>query len=312
MSLTEQQLIVRRSFLGGTDMAALAGVSRWATPLSVFEDKRPDLAPPKPDRQNAQMRTGTIMERYVADEFTTETGIKLRRRAKPVRCRDHSWEGGHLDRIADDPGWVYEGKWSISRKEWDSEDGPVIPRGYMVQIQWYLHVTGSPYGHLGVQLGYGEFRRYVVERDNPLIDTLVPLGDAFWHDHVIPGIPPEVDGSEDWGRRLRDLHPQDDGSEVVATAYQQGLLDALRYQQAQLAEAQTEVETTRQKVMTSMANATRLVSPIATVTWKTNKPTARLDWKAIATEVQIPQAVIDLHVTVTPGARPFRVDWSEE
>ena len=100
MSLTNDQLAVRRSFLGGTDMAALLGVSRWATPLSVFEDKRPDLAPPKEDRQNAQTRLGSILVGPIADMFTAETGIKLRRRSKPVRCRDHSWEGGHLDRIA--------------------------------------------------------------------------------------------------------------------------------------------------------------------------------------------------------------------
>jgi predicted phage-related endonuclease len=314
MSLTTAQLDVRRAFLGGTDMAALAGVSRWATPLSVFEDKRPDLAPEKPDRENAQMRLGSLLEPIVADLFTEETGIKLRRRSKPVRCRDHSWEGGHLDRTADDPGWVYEGKWSMGKKEWDSEAGPVIPRGYMVQCQWYLHVTGSPYGHLGVLLGYGEFRRYRFERDEPLIETLVELGDAFWHDHVIPGIPPEVDGSEDWGRRLRDMHPQDDGSEVVATAYQANLLDALRYQQSQLGEAQDEVNTTKQKLMESMADATRMQSPIATVTWKTNKPGFKVDWEAIARELAADSigGHIQLHGKSTNPARPFRVDWSEE
>ena len=36
----------------------------------------------------------------------------------------------------------------------------------------------------------------------------------------------------------------------------------------------------------------------------------RVDWKAVATE--IPAEVIDLHTIVTPGARPFRIDWTEE
>jgi predicted phage-related endonuclease len=312
MSLTEQQMAVRRSFLGGTDIAALVGVSQWATPLSVFEDKRPDLAAPKPDRQNATMRLGNLLEPVVADLFTAETGIKLRRRSKPVRCKDHPWEGGHLDRIADDPGWVYEGKWAMGKREWDSETGPVIPRGYMVQCQWYLHITGSPYGHLGVLLGYGEFRRYRFERDEPLIETLVQIGDAFWHDHVLPGIPPEVDGSEDWGRRLREMHPQDDGSEVVATAYQQGLLDALRHRQRVAEATAKEAEIARQRVMDSMADATRMVSPIATVTWKTNKPGSKVDWPAVVEEGGIAPALIALHTMPTKPARPFRIDWEEE
>lgn len=309
MSLTAEQLDLRRSFLGGTDMAALAGVSRWSTPLSVFEEKRPDLAAQKERQENATMRLGNLLEPVVADLFTAETGIKLRRRSRPVRCRDHSWEGGHLDRIADDAGWVYEGKWAMSKRDWDSESGPVVPKDYMVQVQWYLHVTGSPYAHLGVLLGYGEFRRYRIDRDEDLIGTLVAIGDAFWHDHVIPGIPPEVDGSEDWARRIRKMHPQDDGSEVVATAYQQNLLEALRYQRERLAEAQLEVDTTEQKIQESMAEATRLVAPQAVVSWKTNKPTVRVDWKAIG--ATLPPELIEAHTVTTPGARPFRVQFLE-
>ena len=78
-------LTARRSYIGGTDIAAITGVSPWASPLSVYLDK---TAPEQAERSdNLPMRRGLALERFIADEF--ELAHPRRRLLPPAPDRAH-------------------------------------------------------------------------------------------------------------------------------------------------------------------------------------------------------------------------------
>mgnify|MGYP003308094406 CR=1 FL=1 len=61
----------RRQGIGGSDVAAILGLSPWRTALDVYHDK---TGAEKPEAETENMRIGTALEQFVADRFTEETG----------------------------------------------------------------------------------------------------------------------------------------------------------------------------------------------------------------------------------------------
>lgn len=353
MSLTAAQLEERRAYLGGTDAAALAGVNPpgWSQPIDVYLDKH-GLAPER--RASTAMDVGSALEQLVAELATAATGMRWRRREKPVRHPEYPWMGGHLDRVA--AGYdltllgregqhfeqgleraLLECKTATSRKGWGEQGTTTVPLHYAVQVQHYLAVTGRPVAVLAVLLGYGDFRWYRLERDEAMIAMLVDLEAEWWRRHGPPnGVPPEPDGSESYGAHLRRLHSEDDGSEAVATPEQLAMLDEYRAANDELVAATVRREAAAQRLQRSMGSHTKLLAAGATVTWRQNKPTLRVQWEALALELVrqvrahstpewappatkkaqaelVRQVARDLDLaTEEPGARPFRVEFSDE
>lgn len=298
--LTPEQLLEHREFIGGTGAAALAGVNppNWSQPIDVYLEMTGQAPPRKP---STMMSMGHLMEPLVAALFTEATGIGLRRHTRAVRSRRYPWAGGHLDRFAAD-GSVFEAKWGMRADEWGPswrrderpgdeadvlwppDEGTRAPLRYVVQVQHYLAVTERGRAYLAVLLGYGDFRWYVVPRDEAMIATLMEIEERFMREHVVPRVPPEPDGSEGYTRHLRRLHPDDDGTEAVATPEQQAMAAQLRDLLREQAALARHVEVARQRLMTSMATTSKLVGPDFTITYRRNKPTTKVEWEALATE----------------------------
>lgn len=79
MSNTDRKawLAERKLGIGGSDVAAVLGVSPYRTPLSVYEDKTSELIDDKPISDSAYW--GTLLEDQVAREFSRRTGMKVQR-----------------------------------------------------------------------------------------------------------------------------------------------------------------------------------------------------------------------------------------
>ncbi len=342
MGLTEEQLLERQAYIGGTDAAALAGVNppNWAQPIDVYLDKTGQA---QPRATTGAMSMGNLLEPVVAQLFTQATGIRLRRPARPVRSRTYPWAGGHLDRWAED-GLPFEAKWSMRSDGWGpglpvgtadaptvipASDDPdfrqLVPAHYAIQVQHYMAVTGRPMAYLAALLGYGDFRWYAIHRDAAVIASLMELEERFWRDNVLAGVPPEPDGSEGYGRHLRRLYPTSTDDEVVATPEQQRLLDEIRLARSTAAAAAHSQTAFEQRLQASMGEHGRLVAPGATVTWRQTKPRLVVRWEDLA-ELQLRAAGADLPATrkavgeyirqmardygvasEEPGTRPFRV-----
>ena len=71
----EQFLLDRKLGIGGSDVAAIMGLSPWATALDIFRDKtNPELALDEP---NEDMQRGIRVEKYILQEYSERSEVQL-------------------------------------------------------------------------------------------------------------------------------------------------------------------------------------------------------------------------------------------
>ena len=66
----------RSKIIGGSDIAAVMGLSRWKTPLSLWAEKTGRVQNGLSNFEAAEI--GTELEEYVSRKFEKKTGIKLK------------------------------------------------------------------------------------------------------------------------------------------------------------------------------------------------------------------------------------------
>lgn len=202
----EEWLEARRGGIGGSDCAAIMGANAYASPLSVYADKIGDA----PDRgTNEAMRQGNDFEAYVADRFTEETGIKLRKLNRILQHPQYPWMLANIDRdvVGGDGG--FEAKTTNLLNKHDFEGGEV-PLNYMWQCQHYMAVTGAPYWYLAILVLGKSFHIFRIDRDETLIAQLIAAEMEFWQEHVLRRIPPLPTGTDADDDAIDALYPASD------------------------------------------------------------------------------------------------------
>lgn len=193
----------RNSYIGGSDAAAVLGLSRWQTPLTIWAEKTGQIVPRELDTEAAEL--GEYLEEYVARRFTRETGKKVQRvnetRFHPI----HSFLGANIDRRVIGEDSILECKTTSAWKarEWDGED---IPHEYILQVMHYLAVTGAKKAYVAVLIGNQDFKWKVVERDEQLIGEMVSREVSFWNDFVLTRVMPTTISKGD-SSTLFELYP---------------------------------------------------------------------------------------------------------
>ena len=199
-------LAARRLGIGGSDVAAILGLSRWKTAVDVWLDKLGRL-PPQPETE--AMRFGTLLEPVIIEEFSRRTGMEVRRGLPMQQHEQHTFMLASLDGLVEDRQAIVEAKTARMADGWGEDGTAEIPPYYQTQVAHYMAVTGAVVAFVPVLIGGSDFRIYEVERDEGFIADLVEAERAFWFDHVLAEVPPEPVNAAD---ALR-LWARDDGSE---------------------------------------------------------------------------------------------------
>lgn len=201
----------RRQGIGASDVSAILGISPWGSPISVYMDK---VGITPPSESSKRMRLGTRLEPVINAEFHDETGLYVVGEQTWVTHPDHPWAFANLD------GLVVEGPdaeptealgnletklTSDGRRRWD-EDG--LPAQYAAQVQAQMWVTGAPRTWvvaLHASFGLDVAVHGPIERDEEDIAVIAERCERFWHDHVLPRVPPPADGHPATTEALRFL-----------------------------------------------------------------------------------------------------------
>lgn len=187
--LTAEQIAERVNYIGGSDAAAVLGMSRWATPLSVWAEKTGQIV--REDTPAFYKTLGHKLEQTVAELFMEETGKKLQRVNETIIHPRHPFMGANVDRRVVGERAIFEAKTASAWKarEWEGEE---IPREYIIQAMHYLAVTGADRVYLSVLIGNHAFQTRVIERGEVLaaIEDLVRQEVEFWENFVVPRVMP--------------------------------------------------------------------------------------------------------------------------
>lgn len=198
----EEWLMRRRKTIGGSDAAGIVGLSRWASPFSVWADKT-GRAAEKEDTE--AMRQGRDLEDYVARRWMEETGKRGYRLPAMLYHPKYPFAHADVDRMVmgENAGLECKTTFSLDLKQFNGIEFPVQ---YYAQCVHYLAVTGADRWYLAV-LAYGRgFFTVVLERDQAEIDALMAAEADFWK-LVEQDTPPDADGSEATSAALREIFP---------------------------------------------------------------------------------------------------------
>lgn len=180
--------------IGGSDAAAIVGLSKWATPYTVWADKL-EMTPPAED--NEAMRQGRDLEQYVAERWMEATGKKCRRRTGIFKNDKYPFAHANIDRfvVGENAGLECKTTSILNLKSFKDGD---YPDNYYAQCVHYMAVTGADRWHLAVLVLNKGFYHYVIERNEDEIKALMEAEKSFWG-YVQSKEAPPVDGLEPTG-----------------------------------------------------------------------------------------------------------------
>lgn len=187
--------------VGGSEAAAILGLSRFRSPAEVYFEKTTGLTRESDEDAPGHLWWGLRMEPLIAERFTIETGYPVEDTGDYTIFRDTEkpWRYVTLDRWAQTPegGAPLELKntRAMMRKYWS--DG--VPLEVQIQIQQQIAVMGAERGFVAVVHEGSDFAYYEVPRHEGFIALLDARTREFW-ENTKRGIVP-IDGD----RRTRDL-----------------------------------------------------------------------------------------------------------
>lgn len=274
---------IRRTGIGGSDVAAVLGVSPWRTAYEVFLDKRGELPP---QEESEPMRWGTLLEPVIRQRYADKTGSPVITIPTTFRSEAYPWMIANLDGIRRDNATprLFEAKTARSGEDWGEPGSDEVPLAYLLQVQHYMTVTPFKLTDIAVLIGGNDFRIYTVEADRELQEMLIEAEAEFWHRVKANDPPPPVD-LQDTRRRYGSLSAK--GS---VTAREEDLLTLERLREtrqllSELGEAEDEAKARLMKVIGEAGDV--LVHPSTAkplATWKLAKAPQRFDEEAFARE----------------------------
>lgn len=311
----EQQTISledRRLGIGGSDIAAIAGLSPYKTPLQVYLDK----VEGSPSIDNEPMRWGRALEDVIAQRYAEETGSLVEPGCMLVHP-ERPWQRGNVDRYARSQveRILLEIKTAGFRQahRWGESGTDEIPEDYLAQTHWYLPLAPDcTHAEIPVLIGGNDYRVYRVERNPELEGALLELAERFWLDHVEKKVPPAVDGSESAREWLAKRYPRETAPLLKSTPAVEAIAKDLRDARRRLEQAETDKAFAENRLKELIGNAAGVEGDGWRVTWKARKGSAKTDWQAIASELNPGAELIAKHTKQTNGARVFLAKFSEE
>lgn len=203
-------LAARRKGLGGSDVAAMLGLSKYKTPYQLWLDK---TGRDTDDETSEPAYWGNVLEDIVAKEFAKRNNVKIQRVNDLIKHPTLEFAFANIDRAIVNPAisgtvrikngglttdQILECKTASGwlEKLW-GDDVESIPDYYLTQCQWYLGNTQAEVCHLAVLIGGQKFKQYSIKRDDELISILHDEASSFWHDHVLADLPPDPTTMDD-------------------------------------------------------------------------------------------------------------------
>src|SRR5690625_1179650 len=225
----------RQKGIGGRDASAILGFNPWKSPFELYIEKTSDVVQ---EIDNEAIHWGNVLEDVVAQEFSRRTGKKVRRRNQIFKHKEHDWMIANIDRDVVGERALLECK-TTNAFNADAWEGDEIPPMYMCQLQHYMAVLDYEKAYIAVLIGGQKFVWKEIERDDEFIELMIELERDFWENHVLAGVPPEIDGSKSATELLNAMFPEDNGEMVMLPSDEAELLiEAIESIKAEVKEKQ--------------------------------------------------------------------------
>ena len=291
----EEEMKYRDKGIGGSDVASVLGISKWKSPIQLWMEKT-GRSPKAPD--NNTFKRGRALEPVVLEEYTTQTGRPLIQIAPVIDgCFIAS-----LDAMTADRKRIVDAKTT-------TRGFTEIPMYYETQLQWYMGFFP--------EVEHGDLPTWDLLKDeidcdlscvrnDELIAGMRAIVKEFWKRYVEGDTPPPPQ-SEDDCKLIWSKHTT--GKIVVATPVEItaiSRLNRIKSLEKRLESAESEAKFA---IMRRIEDADTLTDEAGNklCTFRANKDSTKIDWEAVAKELNAPEETIAKHTTTKSGARVLRL-----
>lgn len=212
--LSVAQHEARAQGIGGSDAGAACGISRWKTPVQLWQEKTGQVEPENLDDKEF-VQWGSLLEDVIADEWSRRHGRKVRRVNTTRVDKELPFMLGNIDRdiVGIREGLECKNSSAWMADEWGEDGTDEVPLFYLIQGAHYMRVFDYEAWNFAVLLGGNELRSYRILRDEEVESGMIELESYFW-ECVTDNKPPEAIEYDDLAR----INPQSEGY-IEATDY---------------------------------------------------------------------------------------------
>lgn len=203
----------RQKYIGGSDIAAILGISPWKTAFQLWQDKTQPAMPENDPERLKVLNRGKRLEPYILDMIRAEHALE-------IIAANHRYTDPLVDyfaceidaEAAGEPPLNIEIKTvhPFKTAEWGEQGTDALPMHYIAQVQWGMGITQRPRCDVFALIG-DDLKRYQVLADAELIAIMRDKASAFWTQYVQTLNPPPPANQDD----LYALYPRDAGQAIA-------------------------------------------------------------------------------------------------
>lgn len=307
---TKAQLIERQNYIGGSDVAAILGISKFKSAYQLYLEKIADPENIEVFPQTVDQEWGSRKEPIVLRKFYDNHKDDLFINFEPTYLDDlrlytndviNPWENNyHPDYnflranidgcyINYDTGqleFIIEAKTVHHSKshEWGEPGTGEIPDIYKAQCAHYCMVYNVNKVYVPVLIGTNDYREYVYERNHETEEYILAAEIYFWTNHVRARVAPEPRTLED----IKEFHRiANKGSKIIANSQDKSKLQMLAALRQLRKDCEQKEDNLKKEIMKVMGDNEILEDEdgITLITWKNVSPRQVLDYKKLKEEM---------------------------
>jgi hypothetical protein len=192
--------------VGGSDIAAIAGLSTWESAITKWAKKTGQI--PDEVEPNMSLKLGTKLESPILELFADEHPELEIYETGTWANKTYNWARANLDGLYKDA----DGNWGIIEVKFSRDYWTQVPQSYRAQVLWYMKVFGIRRAKL-VALAGSSYMEFDIEWDefeaNTLWDSALRFRQACLDLKM-----PDWDGSNSTLETIRALSPNIEDGEV--------------------------------------------------------------------------------------------------
>jgi putative phage-type endonuclease len=192
--------------IGGSDIAACAGLSSWTSPITLWAKKTGQI--PDEVTPNMSMKLGTILEEPILQLFADE-------HPELEILTTGTWANKTYPWMRANPDGLYktaDGEWGIVEVKFSRDYWTQVPQSYRAQVLWYMKVFGIRQAKL-VALAGSSYMEFDIEWDEFEAQTLWESALRF-RQACLDLKMPDWDGSNSTLETIRALSPNIEDGEA--------------------------------------------------------------------------------------------------
>jgi putative phage-type endonuclease len=312
MPLTAEQQKVRATRIGGSEIAAVAGLNPWESPLDIWLRKT-GRADPKVE--TFHMTRGKHLGPGLVRWFSERTQMPVSfygDNELTIPSQKYRLVCATPDALVADDG-VLETKmpsWRTAH-HWGEDGTDQVPDYYIPQGIWEMAATERTSCWFAAPIE-DDLCVYRIGWDQEIFEHLNAAAERFWRDHVEKDVAPPVDGSSaaaDWLARRFPTHR----APLIESDAQ---LDAWARELRSVKKLQRDLEATetllQNRIKERLGESEGVKGSWGTIYWRQGKAIVRTDWHALALSMCPSPSQLAAFTVAIQGNRSFRPYFSKK